>query len=350
MVLRPRGRQHEAWFTAHRDTYEIAVRGAFEAMIDELADDARRRVKVFRQHRDIRFSADKSPYKTRTYGVIPDRPDGAPSLYAQVVGDRASSPAPATTSSRATSSPASATRSPTTRPGPRSSRRSPRPRAPGSRPTARRSRPRRAAIRATTRGSSSCATSRSSAARASPRAPDGIGRDAALDHARGDMERVRAAERVARGERRPERAARGRRASAADVGEVVGPKRIDVQTWRVGACPVSAILGSDSPAPHPSRHGRRAPHRSPMRRLVLLAAVSVDGRPAPPPEPARSAAGIISSLSVDPSQVRDGATATGTVDARVPRATAPRPSCCSAATPRSRPSRIGRRARTAPSP
>ena len=31
------------WFAAHRDTYEIAVRGAFEAMLDELADDARRR-------------------------------------------------------------------------------------------------------------------------------------------------------------------------------------------------------------------------------------------------------------------------------------------------------------------
>ena len=72
------------WFTAHRDTYEIAVRGAFEAMMDELADDLGGEVKVFRQHRDIRFSADKSPYKTRTYGVIRDRPDGAPSLYAQV--------------------------------------------------------------------------------------------------------------------------------------------------------------------------------------------------------------------------------------------------------------------------
>ena len=76
------------WFTAHRDTYEIAVRGAFEAMMDELADDLGGEVKVFRQHRDMRFSADKSPYKTRTYGVIRDRPDGAPSLYAQVVGDR----------------------------------------------------------------------------------------------------------------------------------------------------------------------------------------------------------------------------------------------------------------------
>ena len=72
------------WFTAHRDTYETAVRGAFEAMMDELADELGGEVKVFRQHRDIRFSADKSPYKTRTYGVIFDRPEPAPSLYAQV--------------------------------------------------------------------------------------------------------------------------------------------------------------------------------------------------------------------------------------------------------------------------
>ncbi len=71
------------WFTAHRDTYETAVRGAFEDMLDELADDLGGGVKVFRQHRDIRFSADKSPYKTRTYGVISDRTDG-PALYAQV--------------------------------------------------------------------------------------------------------------------------------------------------------------------------------------------------------------------------------------------------------------------------
>jgi uncharacterized protein (TIGR02453 family) len=60
------------------------VRGAFEAMLDELADELGGEVKVFRQHRDIRFSADKSPYKTRTYGVIHDRPGAAPTVYAQV--------------------------------------------------------------------------------------------------------------------------------------------------------------------------------------------------------------------------------------------------------------------------
>jgi uncharacterized protein (TIGR02453 family) len=38
-------------------------------------------VKVFRQHRDVRFSPDKSPYKTRTYGIVSAQP--AP-LFVQV--------------------------------------------------------------------------------------------------------------------------------------------------------------------------------------------------------------------------------------------------------------------------
>jgi uncharacterized protein (TIGR02453 family) len=41
-------------------------------------------VKMFRQHRDIRFSADKSPYKTTTYGLIVGGPDSLASLYAQL--------------------------------------------------------------------------------------------------------------------------------------------------------------------------------------------------------------------------------------------------------------------------
>jgi uncharacterized protein (TIGR02453 family) len=50
-------------------------------MLDELAGELGGEVKVFRQHRDVRFSPDKSPYKTRTYGVVFARP--AP-LYLQV--------------------------------------------------------------------------------------------------------------------------------------------------------------------------------------------------------------------------------------------------------------------------
>jgi uncharacterized protein (TIGR02453 family) len=74
----------KAWFNAHRETYDNAVRGELEALLEELADELGGRVKLFRQHRDTRFSRDKSPYKTTTYGVIADRPDGEASLYAQL--------------------------------------------------------------------------------------------------------------------------------------------------------------------------------------------------------------------------------------------------------------------------
>jgi uncharacterized protein (TIGR02453 family) len=72
------------WFTAHRETYERAVRGPLDAMLGELADELGGEVRLFRQHRDVRFSADKSPYKTRTYGVIAGRPDSGAPFYAQL--------------------------------------------------------------------------------------------------------------------------------------------------------------------------------------------------------------------------------------------------------------------------
>ncbi len=74
----------KAWFTAHRETYDRAVRGALEALLEDLAGELGGEVRMFRQNRDVRFSADKSPYKTTTYGLIVARPDGRPSLYAQL--------------------------------------------------------------------------------------------------------------------------------------------------------------------------------------------------------------------------------------------------------------------------
>jgi uncharacterized protein (TIGR02453 family) len=74
-----------AWFTAHRDVYDAAVRGALEELLEDLADElGGGRVKVFRQHRDTRFSQDKSPYKTRTYGIIGERPASRAPLYLQL--------------------------------------------------------------------------------------------------------------------------------------------------------------------------------------------------------------------------------------------------------------------------
>lgn len=61
------------WFERHRARYETAVRAPLRALVEEmdirlariapeLAGDPRR--SIFRIHCDIRFSADKSPYKT----------------------------------------------------------------------------------------------------------------------------------------------------------------------------------------------------------------------------------------------------------------------------------------------
>jgi len=54
------------YFTRTRDLYEREVRGQLEDLLMELGGGE---VKVFRQHRDLRFSRDKRPYKERTYGV-----------------------------------------------------------------------------------------------------------------------------------------------------------------------------------------------------------------------------------------------------------------------------------------
>jgi uncharacterized protein (TIGR02453 family) len=61
-----------AYFSATRARFERDVRGPFEALLDELSLEFGGEPRVFRQHRDVRFSPDKSPYKTRTYGILHD--------------------------------------------------------------------------------------------------------------------------------------------------------------------------------------------------------------------------------------------------------------------------------------
>jgi uncharacterized protein (TIGR02453 family) len=66
-------RNTRVWFEANRDLYEDAVRRPLQALVEEvdvrlarvapeMIGDPRR--SVFRIHRDVRFSRDKSPYKT----------------------------------------------------------------------------------------------------------------------------------------------------------------------------------------------------------------------------------------------------------------------------------------------
>ena len=73
-----------SYFSAHRETYDRWVRGALEEMLEGFADEFGGRVRMFRQNRDIRFSADRSPYKTTTYGLITERADSLAPLYAQL--------------------------------------------------------------------------------------------------------------------------------------------------------------------------------------------------------------------------------------------------------------------------
>ena len=57
------------WFAANRARYEAEVRAPLEYLLDDLADEFGEG-KVFRPNRDVRFSKDKSPYKTNAAAVI----------------------------------------------------------------------------------------------------------------------------------------------------------------------------------------------------------------------------------------------------------------------------------------
>lgn len=82
-----RQNNHKIWFDQHRPDY-AAARGAFEQLIDELIDEFRvsdhlqgltARDCIARIYRDIRFTKDKSPYKTNLAAVI--APGGWRSSY-----------------------------------------------------------------------------------------------------------------------------------------------------------------------------------------------------------------------------------------------------------------------------
>ena len=72
------------YFAATRDFFEESVRDQMEALLTELSERFGGDVKMFRQNRDIRFSADKSPYKINTYGVIYGSDIARQGLYASI--------------------------------------------------------------------------------------------------------------------------------------------------------------------------------------------------------------------------------------------------------------------------
>jgi uncharacterized protein (TIGR02453 family) len=59
----------KAYWTAHKAVYENAVLGPMTELVDELAPGFGE-PKIFRPYRDVRFSKDKSPYKTHIGALV----------------------------------------------------------------------------------------------------------------------------------------------------------------------------------------------------------------------------------------------------------------------------------------
>jgi uncharacterized protein (TIGR02453 family) len=74
----------KAYFEAHRPTYASSVREPLEALLAAV-DTEYGEGKVFRPNRDVRFSADKSPYKTNAAALIGS--DGRAAYYVEVSAD-----------------------------------------------------------------------------------------------------------------------------------------------------------------------------------------------------------------------------------------------------------------------
>lgn len=62
-------RNERDWWLAHREVYERDVREPMLALLDGLEDEFGE-AKLFRPNRDVRFSADKSPYKTHQGALV----------------------------------------------------------------------------------------------------------------------------------------------------------------------------------------------------------------------------------------------------------------------------------------
>jgi uncharacterized protein (TIGR02453 family) len=74
----------KAYFAAGRDFYDESIRGQMSALLTELSETFGGEVKMFRQNRDVRFSPDKSPYKTNTYGILYGSGLAPQGLYASI--------------------------------------------------------------------------------------------------------------------------------------------------------------------------------------------------------------------------------------------------------------------------
>jgi uncharacterized protein (TIGR02453 family) len=60
----------KTFWTAHKDVYEKAIREPMRELLEGLAPAFAADVVLFRPYRDVRFSKDKSPYKTAQGGFL----------------------------------------------------------------------------------------------------------------------------------------------------------------------------------------------------------------------------------------------------------------------------------------
>jgi uncharacterized protein (TIGR02453 family) len=73
----------KTYWTQHKADYDTHVRAPLQALLDELAPEFGT-AKVFRPYRDVRFSHDKTPYKTHQGAVVHPDGAGAGSWYLQI--------------------------------------------------------------------------------------------------------------------------------------------------------------------------------------------------------------------------------------------------------------------------
>jgi uncharacterized protein (TIGR02453 family) len=76
----------KTYWTRHKAAYDQHVRVPLQALLDELAPEFGT-AKVFRPYRDVRFSHDKTPYKTHQGAVINPDGRGAGAWYVQISAD-----------------------------------------------------------------------------------------------------------------------------------------------------------------------------------------------------------------------------------------------------------------------
>jgi uncharacterized protein (TIGR02453 family) len=75
----------KAYFQRTRDVYEASVKAPLLALLAELADEFGEG-RMFRPYRDVRFTADKSPYKTQASALLAQR-DRSASYYVELSMD-----------------------------------------------------------------------------------------------------------------------------------------------------------------------------------------------------------------------------------------------------------------------